>query len=199
MRVRLVRRPGQPGTKDLQKQYGERLICVRYRYDAALGRRYKTAEIIVEEAQWTPATRSAAGGQGADTANPHVNTVAAASEEEPSLPQRSRIETGTLVAPAPPLVGQHNDRATPGASSLSSRGRDWSTLDSATLVGVRLPQPSKQLESRLSRSGAAFRELLKAWILPYGHACQLQVDQYIVDTLEDLVAAWNASTTSRVL
>lgn len=54
MRVRLVRRPGQPGTKELVEQYGERLVCVRYRYDAAAGRRYKTAEIIIESSAWAP-------------------------------------------------------------------------------------------------------------------------------------------------
>jgi hypothetical protein len=30
------------------------LICVRYRYDRAAKRRYKTIEIIVEEGPWAP-------------------------------------------------------------------------------------------------------------------------------------------------
>ncbi len=54
MRVRLVRRPGQHGTREYTEQYGDRLICVRYRYDATAGRRYKTIEIIVDEAPWAP-------------------------------------------------------------------------------------------------------------------------------------------------
>jgi hypothetical protein len=33
-RVRLHLKPGQKGTKQLLAQYGDRLICVRYRYDA---------------------------------------------------------------------------------------------------------------------------------------------------------------------
>jgi hypothetical protein len=45
-------RPGAPGTKRLTAQYGERLICVRYRYDAANHRRRKTVEIVVEETGW---------------------------------------------------------------------------------------------------------------------------------------------------
>jgi len=36
MRVRLTRRAGQPGTTKLAEQYGENLLCVRYRYDDIL-------------------------------------------------------------------------------------------------------------------------------------------------------------------
>lgn len=46
--------PGQNGAKKLQAQYGDRLLCVRYRYDRQLRKRYKTVELIVEEADWTP-------------------------------------------------------------------------------------------------------------------------------------------------
>lgn len=44
----------QPGTKVLLKTYGDRLVCVRYRYDRAHRKRYKTVELIVEEAPWEP-------------------------------------------------------------------------------------------------------------------------------------------------
>ena len=54
MRIRLTRKPGQKGTKELTLLYGEKLVCVRYRYDIAKKRRYKTAEIIVEESEWIP-------------------------------------------------------------------------------------------------------------------------------------------------
>jgi len=33
MEVRATLLPGQDGTKQLQKLYGEQLVCVRYRYD----------------------------------------------------------------------------------------------------------------------------------------------------------------------
>jgi hypothetical protein len=49
--------PGQPGTKHLVSQYGARLVCVRYHYDAAQSRRFKTVEIIIEEAEWQPPVR----------------------------------------------------------------------------------------------------------------------------------------------
>jgi len=45
-------RPGKPGTKRLQAEYGDRLIYVRYRYDLANRRRIKTVELIVHEAPW---------------------------------------------------------------------------------------------------------------------------------------------------
>lgn len=54
MHVLAIRRPGQRGTQKLVTHYGDRLVCVRYRYDAAAGKRYKTAEIIIDEAAWTP-------------------------------------------------------------------------------------------------------------------------------------------------
>lgn len=54
MHVLAVRRPGQRGTQKLVALYGERLLCVRYRYDAASGTRYKTVEPIVDQAAWIP-------------------------------------------------------------------------------------------------------------------------------------------------
>lgn len=42
-------KPGDPGTKALKKRYGDRLVCVRYRKDDALNRRYTTVELIVDE------------------------------------------------------------------------------------------------------------------------------------------------------
>jgi len=54
MRARAKRLPGQPGTKALLKTYGDRLVCVRYRYDQVQRKRYKPVENIVEEASWEP-------------------------------------------------------------------------------------------------------------------------------------------------
>src|SRR5262245_12656865 len=58
MRVRLHLKPGQKGTKRLLEEYGERLVCVRYRYDAARGERFKTVELIVSKRDWRPRRRS---------------------------------------------------------------------------------------------------------------------------------------------
>ena len=48
-------KPGQKGTKRLLEQYGDKLLCVRYRYDKKRQVRIKTVEIIVSE---TPCTSS---------------------------------------------------------------------------------------------------------------------------------------------
>ena len=54
MRTRLKLKPGQRGTKKLLAEYGPRLVCVRYRYDAQRRKRFKTIELIVDEAEWKP-------------------------------------------------------------------------------------------------------------------------------------------------
>jgi hypothetical protein len=46
--------PGQKGTKQLLEQDGDRLVCVRYRYDAQGKKRFKTVELVVAERDWEP-------------------------------------------------------------------------------------------------------------------------------------------------
>lgn len=41
--------PGQLGTKRWKDQYGEALLCVRYREDTDAQRRYTTVELVVDE------------------------------------------------------------------------------------------------------------------------------------------------------
>jgi hypothetical protein len=59
METRLSLAPGQNGTKKLLARYGERLVCVRYRYDAQRKVCHKTVELIVETAPWNPRARNA--------------------------------------------------------------------------------------------------------------------------------------------
>lgn len=47
-------KPGQNGTKKLMAQYGNALLCVRYRYDEKRGVRLKTVELVVEERPGVP-------------------------------------------------------------------------------------------------------------------------------------------------
>ncbi|MES1946806.1 hypothetical protein C84B14_05641 [Salinisphaera sp. C84B14] len=55
METRLNLQHGQIGTKALLKKYGERLVWVRYRYDASIETRYKAVELIEETGPWHPA------------------------------------------------------------------------------------------------------------------------------------------------
>jgi hypothetical protein len=57
-RVRLHLKPGQKGTKQLLAQDGDRLLCVRYRYDAQRKKRLKTVELVVSERDWGPPSRT---------------------------------------------------------------------------------------------------------------------------------------------
>ena len=52
MKVRLTLRPGDNGTKKYHARYGQRLVCVRYRYDAARKLRFTTVELIVDQNRW---------------------------------------------------------------------------------------------------------------------------------------------------
>lgn len=51
MITRLKLKPGQRGTKALVEEYGDALVCIRYRYDTASRTRIKTVELIVEKKQ----------------------------------------------------------------------------------------------------------------------------------------------------
>lgn len=54
MEIKATLLPGQNGTKRLQTHYGDKLVCVRYRYDKSLKKRFKTIELIIEEVDWIP-------------------------------------------------------------------------------------------------------------------------------------------------
>ncbi len=57
MKVHSHLKPGQNGTKRLVEQFGDKLICVRYRYDEIRQVRMKTVEIIVDERPCDPNMR----------------------------------------------------------------------------------------------------------------------------------------------
>ena len=46
--------PGKPGSKKWHKIYGDKLICVRYKYDDTTKKRMTTIELMVEEQDWQP-------------------------------------------------------------------------------------------------------------------------------------------------
>lgn len=54
MKVKAIYRPGQKGTRKLVAEYGNKLVCVRYRYDYQKLKKYKTIELIIDEQAWTP-------------------------------------------------------------------------------------------------------------------------------------------------
>lgn len=58
MPIRLTLKPGENGTKKLMQDYGDKLVCVRYRYNDKLGVRLKTVELIEEVAEWQLSSRA---------------------------------------------------------------------------------------------------------------------------------------------
>ena len=52
MKTRKILKPGQPGTKKWMEKYGDRLFCVRYRYNEASHQKITTIELIVEKNHW---------------------------------------------------------------------------------------------------------------------------------------------------
>lgn len=54
MKTRVSLRPGDKGTRQLHAQYGDQLVCVRYRYDPKTRMRYKTVELIVDAKPYVP-------------------------------------------------------------------------------------------------------------------------------------------------
>jgi hypothetical protein len=60
MKARLTLKPYQSGAKKLSRQYGDRLLYVRYRYDPVRKKRVTTVEIIMDESDWEPRATPAA-------------------------------------------------------------------------------------------------------------------------------------------
>ncbi len=54
MEVGTTLKPGRRGTARLTRKFGDRLVCVRYRYDRVRRRRLKTVELISAEHRWEP-------------------------------------------------------------------------------------------------------------------------------------------------
>ncbi|MCW8956955.1 MAG: hypothetical protein OQL09_08735, partial [Gammaproteobacteria bacterium] len=49
MDIKKTLHPGDMGTKRLLAQYGDQLVCVRYRIDKLSQKRFTTVELIVDE------------------------------------------------------------------------------------------------------------------------------------------------------
>lgn len=54
MDIKNTLKPGENGTKHLVREYGDQLVCVRYRYDKTRGKRLKTVKLIVDVRDWMP-------------------------------------------------------------------------------------------------------------------------------------------------
>ncbi len=68
-------RPGARGTIRLVQQYGQRLVCVRYRYNPNTQKRIKTVELIIDERAWRPRTQHKVHPKFSNTVSEHSTVV----------------------------------------------------------------------------------------------------------------------------
>lgn len=54
MRTKSTLLPSDRGARQRYEQYGDQLVCVRYRYDEQRQKRVKTVELIIKEYDWKP-------------------------------------------------------------------------------------------------------------------------------------------------
>jgi hypothetical protein len=99
MEARATLRPGQKGTKKLVTRFGDRLICVRYRYDTMRGKRFTTVELIVDESDWTASIPIAA------EAAPPVPTESPTETAIETPAGATRVSCGEPSVAKPDLVG----------------------------------------------------------------------------------------------
>jgi hypothetical protein len=92
MEVRQTLRPGQRGTLKLLARFGERLICVRYRYDASTQTRVTTVEIVVGSSNWKP--REPAKAPAASTLAPPRRVKVRIAYDEWTLRHAARAAGG---------------------------------------------------------------------------------------------------------
>ena len=59
MEIKATLKPGARGMPQLLAQYGEQLVCVRYRYDPKRRLRFKTVELIVDTRPYVPENSAA--------------------------------------------------------------------------------------------------------------------------------------------
>lgn len=176
MRVRLVRRPGQHGTRAYVEQYGEQLVCVRYRYDAAAGRRYKTIEIIVDEAPWQPKERELE-----ELPQPHIlDGPAPAALQAP----QGMLEEVDAEAQRPSTFS--TSQAVPSAKRPASD--DTAKYAPNTLVGLRVAWGEIEVARQMRGARAAWREDIQLWQMPYSKALALGFADRIVGTIVELTA-----------
>lgn len=90
METRVTLRPRDKGTRKLVREFGQKLVCVRYRYDPVGRIRHKTVELVVESAPWNPTRDSLEGRSG--PGRPTVLIGVRVEYREAEL--RSRIKAG---------------------------------------------------------------------------------------------------------
>ena len=94
-------KPGQPGTRALQRRYGPALVCVRYRKDTATGHtRFTTVELVIDHGppRRQPLVRVAIRFDDTDTRRQAIALGAEWDNDQKTwrMPRRGAIQLGLI-------------------------------------------------------------------------------------------------------
>ena len=136
MEARATLRPGKKGTKKLVARFGDRLICVRYRYDARRRKRFTTVELIVEEADWTPPDA---------TAQPPAPA--------PLAPEPAALGAVAAESPAAERAAGKRTAVEPAAAE-------------SALVGIKVEMWESAVQRKVKAAGGRWDRARQVWLLP---------------------------------
>lgn len=174
VRTRLVLKPGQRGTRQLVAQYGEQLLCVRYRYDEVAGKRYKTIELIIDTADWTPRQAPPAEVEPEPTA-PQVASS--------SIPPASNAKQASAAAQASTTKPSKTAEHRPAAKTTIRPPHPVPFLDTDEYVYVQVLLDELELTRSLRQAGGIWNERKQVWLIHYKHVRALGLENRIVKNI----------------
>ena len=160
--------PGQAGTKRLVQQYGDRLFCVRYRYDTERRMRYKTAEIIVSEAPWQPPA----------TPEPAPSTAPARRSEPPQPADQQRASAD--ARPAASAKPADTPEKSFQVSSTNPNPRGHLPLHPREIVFLSLDPSEAHYHAAIKDAGGHWHPTSFLWYIPYAKAVMINMEHKIV-------------------
>lgn len=188
MQVKLTLRPGQPGTVRLTEKYGERLVAVRYRYDQATQKRYKTVELIETTVDWS---------QGKET--PWEETHPAHEPEaSPHPPPQEPASPQTIEAKEPPKTNETpqdkkpatqpavpKEQATSHQPSVTSKHPSTSpkanTPESGGFCSLIIPMGDWELLEFVEARGGFWCTERRAWRVPSQLVKKLGLEHFVLN------------------
>jgi hypothetical protein len=127
-------------------KYGERLVCIRYRYDPSHGKRYKTIELIIGEEDWQPPAPHPYAQELRQKAPERFHTRRVGIRiacNESELPNRSRPPAACGIPPNAFGLYRRNTCDAWGWCSESPSGKRYWVL--VRLIVVRCQSPFREL------------------------------------------------------
>lgn len=173
LRIRRTIRPGRKGTHKLQRIFGERLVCVRYRYDEAAGRRYTTVELIVDSGPWARKSE-ASESPGRETGKRPGKSLASPASVDPGGSTGAEDSGSRRPVKAP---GTDNARVSGSGSPVNNRPR---YIDGRRIVEIRIDPDETELAEMVREYGGRRNPRSGAWSLQYRYVADLMLSDRII-------------------